>query len=123
MKTLINLMVIFITITSIGFSNECDCEEPVEVWFKISNDINSKDYGKIIALDMSMGYAGIDGKYVYLFVRVKDSADGITIAFPIGYWETEKISEFDKELEKEFKDLEDYLKHNKGKGIEIKKDK
>ena len=31
------------------------------------------------------------------------------------------MSDFDKELEKEFKDLEDYLKKNKGKGIEIKK--
>ena len=31
------------------------------------------------------------------------------------------ISQFEKDLKKEFKDLEDYLKHNKGNGIEIKK--
>jgi hypothetical protein len=47
--------------------------------------------------------------------------EGIIIMFPIGYWEAPSMSDFDKELEKEFKDLEDYLKKNKGKGIEIKK--
>ena len=41
--------------------------------------------------------------------------------FPFGYWEAPSMSDFDKELEKEFKDLEDYLKKNKGNGIEIKK--
>ena len=43
------------------------------------------------------------------------------ITFPIGYWEIEKKSEFVKELEKEFKNLEDYLRYNQGNSTEIKR--
>tara|TARA_R100000315_G_scaffold38470_1_gene16306 strand:+ start:232 stop:564 length:333 start_codon:yes stop_codon:yes gene_type:complete len=104
----------------IGFSYPQECEEPVNVWFKLSNDTSSKDYGETIAIDMSRGYASTDGVYIYLFTYVKDSDEGVIISFPIGYWEVETKSEFQKELEKEFKNLEDYLK-NKGNGTEIKK--
>ena len=105
-------------VTLIGFILPQDCEEPEEVWFKISND--EKTYGQLITIDMSRGYADTDGRHIYLFVYDKNTNEGLVIMFPIGYWETEKISKFEKELEKEFKDLEDYLKKNKGKGIEIK---
>ena len=71
---------------------------------------------------MSKGYAGTDGQYFYLYVKDITNNEGIIIAFPIGYWEVEKASKFNKDLEKEFKDLEDYLKKNKGKGIEIKRE-
>ena len=111
---------IFITlVTLIGFIFPQDCEEPINVWFKISND--SKTYGQVIKLDMSKGYAGADGQYLYLYVADLTNNEGIVIMFPIGYWEAPSMSDFDKELEKEFKDLEDYLKKNKGKGIEIKR--
>ena len=50
-----------------GDSSEKVCEEPVNVWFRVSNDINSEGYGNIIELDMSKGYANTDGIYVYLF--------------------------------------------------------
>jgi len=106
-------------VTLIGFIFPQDCEEPINVWFKISND--SKTYGDVIQLDMSKGYAGVDGKYLYLYVKDITNNEGIILMFPIGYWETETPSQFEKDLEKEFKDLEDYLKKNKGKGIEIKK--
>ena len=111
--------IILTLVTLIGFIFPQECEEPEEVWFKISND--KKTYGDLIAVDMSRGYADTDGVYVYLFVTDKNTGEGLIIAFPIGYWETEKISKFEKELEKEFKDLEDYLKQNKGKSMEIKK--
>ena len=112
---------IFITlVTLIGFSFSQECEEPIDVWFKISND--SKTYGEVIQLDMSRGYAGSDGQSLYLYVEdINSRGEGIIIMFPFGYWEVEKISKFEKDLEEEFKDLEDYLKKNKGKGIKIAK--
>ena len=110
--------IILTLVTLIGFIFPQDCEEPTDVWFKISND--EKTYGDLIAVDMSKGYADTDGVYIYLFVFDKDTQEGLIIAFPIGYWEVEKISKFDRELEKEFKSLEDYLR-SQGSGIEIKK--
>ena len=59
--------------------------------------------------------------YNSLYVSDITNDEGIVIMFPIGYWEAPTMSDFDKELEKEYKDLEDYIKKNKGKGIEIKK--
>ena len=104
----------------IGFIFSQDCAEPIDVWFKFSND--SKTYGEVIQLDMSKGYAGTDGHFIYLYVTDLNSPEeGIVIAFPIGYWESGSKNSFEEELEKEFKDLEDYLKRNAGKGIKIEK--
>ena len=112
-----NILIVLVTL--IGFTFSQDCAEPIDVWFKISND--SKTYGEVIELDMSSGYAGTDGKYLYLYINDLTNKEGIVIMFPIGYWESGVQSKFDKELEKEFKDLEDYLKQNAGKGIKIEK--
>ena len=112
-----NIFISVVTLISFIFSQECS--EPINVWFKISND--SKTIGDVIQLDMSKGYAGTDGQFLYLYVSDITNDEGIMIAFPIGYWEAGNPSAFDKGLEKEFKDLEDYLKHNKGKGIKIEK--
>ena len=114
MKKLFTILVMLI-----GFSYPQECEEPMDVWFKLSND--NKSFGKLMTLDMSAGYAGTDGMYVYLFVNDLNSKEGVVIAFPIGYWEAGSKSKFEDELEKEFKDLEDYLRKNKGKGIKIEK--
>ena len=117
-------MIIFIILLSLIKSDvnvpETEvCEEPSEVWFKISNEVGSKNYGKIMQLDMTKGYANTDGIYVYLFVQEKNTPNGIVISFPIGYWETEfVIKPYSKENEKPF-DLDEYLKNNKGKGIKI----
>ena len=121
MKTILQIIT-YLFIGSILFSQECEecvCEEPVEVWFKISNDKDDKDYGNIIQLDMSKGYAQSDGHYLYLFVQKLDTDEGIVIMFPFGYWETEPIEYIPKE-EEEF-DLDEYLKQNKGKGVKIAK--
>ena len=115
-----NIFITLVTLISFIFSQECS--EPINVWFKISND--SKTIVDVIQLDMSKGYAGTDGQFLYLYVRdINNSEEGIIIAFPFGYWEVDSGKKFEEELEKEFKDLEDYLKKNKGKGIEIKKNK
>ena len=106
-----------------GDSSEEVCEEPVNVWFRVSNDINSEGYGNIIELDMSKGYADTDGIYVYLFVQEKNTPNGIIISFPIGYWETEIIGKpqpKSEEQEKPF-DLDEYLRKNKHKGLKIHK--
>ena len=113
---------IFITLLIlIGFIFSQDCEEPINVWFKISNDINSKNYGEVVSLDMSNGYAYTDGINIYLMVKVKDTEEDIMIAFPIGKWVTSEPTEFEKDLEREFRDLEDYFKYNKDKGIKIER--
>lgn len=88
----------------IGFSFPQECDEPVNVWFKLSNDTSSLDYGKVIAIDMSKGYASTDGQFVYLLLQIDGGEDAMMITFPIGYWEV------DDKIEKEFKSLEDYLK-------------
>ena len=108
-----NIFIILLIL--IGFNFSQDCEEPTNVWYKISNDINSKTYGKVIPVDMSGGYAYTDGVAVYLIVFEKNTKEQLIMMFPIGYWEA------GGEIEKEFRDLEDYLKHNAGKGIKIEK--
>ena len=120
MKKLMTAIMVSLLFT-IGCSQECDCEEPSDVWFKVSNEVG-ENYGKVLQLDMTKGMADTDGQFVYLFVK-DINGEGIVIMFPIGYWETEKVVKdpFLEELEKEFKNLEDYLKSQRGKGIEIKK--
>ena len=110
-----NILITLVTL--IGFILPQDCEEPVEVWFKISNDTNSTGYGEIIQIDMSWGYAGADGSYIYLFVYEKDTGKELVVQFPIGYWEAERINKYIPKENEEF-DLKKYLKSRKS--IEIK---
>ena len=110
-----NILIILVTLISFILPHEC--EEPVEVWFKISNDINSTGYGKIIQIDMSWGYAGTDGIYIYLFVYEKDTGKELVVQFPIGRWEAERINKYIPKEDEEF-DLKRYLKSRKS--IEIK---
>ena len=110
--------IILILLTLIGFifPQECDCEEPKDVWFKISNA--EKDYGQLLTLDMSNGFATTDGLFIYIIVKNMDTGEDLVIQFPIGYWIIDKI---DKKIPKQEKkkeefDLDEYLKKNKGKG-------
>ena len=114
MKTLVKMIILF-TIFTLGCSQECECEEPTDVWFKIS----SED-GRLLQIDMTKGYTDTDGRYVYFFVK-DVNGEGVLITFPFGFWEVEqqKKDPFLDELEKEFKSLEEYLKLQ-GKGVEIK---
>ena len=110
-----NILIILVIL--IGFILPQDCEEPVEVWFKISNDSNSTGYGEIIQIDMSWGYAGTDGIYIYLFVYEKDTGKELVVQFPIGRWEAERINKYIPKENEEF-DLKKYLKSRNS--IEIK---
>ena len=111
-----NIIVILLPLIGIIFPQECDCEEPKDVWFKISNA--KEDYGKLLTLDMSNGFATTDGLFIYLVVKNIDTGQDLVIQFPIGYWIIDKI---DKKIPKQEKkkeefDLDEYLKKNKGKG-------
>ena len=113
-----NIIFILLTIIGFVFPQDCECEEPKDVWFKISNA--EKDYGKLITLDMSSGFATTDGLFIYLVVKNMDTGEDLVVQFPIGYWIIDKIDkkipkQEKKKEEKEF-DLDEYLKKNKGKG-------
>jgi hypothetical protein len=108
--------ILIVMVTLISFILPQECEEPINVWFKISNDVYSKSYGEVIPVDMSSGYAYADAAGVYLIVFDGNTKEQLIIMFPFGYWESYG------EIEKEFKDLEDYLRKNKGNGTEIKKE-
>ena len=110
------IILILLTLIGFVFPQDCECEEPKDVWFKISNA--EKDYGKLITLDMSNGFATTDGLFIYLVVKNMDTKEDLVIQFPIGYWIIDKI---DKKIPKQEKkkeefDLDEYLKKNKGKG-------
>ena len=113
-----NIIVILLTLIGFIFPQECDCEEPKDVWFKISNA--EKDYGKLLTLDMSNGFATTDGLFIYLVVKNIDTGQDLVIQFPIGYWIIDKIDKKipkqEQKKEKEEFDLDEYLKKNKGKG-------
>ena len=109
--------IIYLLIGSFIFSQEC--EEPKNVWFKISNNEEHR-YGELLAIDMTAGYALYDEFYIYLFVLEKNTKEELVIMFPVGYWEAGKIDKIipkqeKKKENKEF-DLDEYLKKNKGKG-------
>ena len=112
-----NIIFILLTIIGFVFPQDCECEEPKDVWFKISNA--KKDYGKLLTLDMSNGFATTDGIFIYLIVKNKETKEDLVIQFPIGYWIIDKIDKKipkqEKKKEEEF-DLDEYLKKNKGKG-------
>ena len=110
------IILILMTVIGFIFPQDCDCEEPINVWFKISNA--EKDYGQLLTLDMSGGFATTDGIFIYIIVKNKDTGEDLVVSFPIGYWKIDKI---DKKIPKQEKkkeefDLDEYLKKNKDKG-------
>ena len=111
--------IIFILLTIIGFvfpqERECECEEPENIWFKVSNNPEHM-YNKLMTLDMSNGYVTTDGFFVYLIVFEKITKEEIVITFPIGHWQVGKVVPKKEENKKEEFDLDEYLKKNKGKG-------
>jgi len=98
---------------------DCDCGEPVNVWYKVSTF--EPDRGKIVRLDMRKGQAFTDHQYIYISVKDLDTGELVYIAFPNGGdWVAEpKKDEFLDALDEEFKNLEEYLRSKQG--TEIKK--
>ena len=114
-----NILIVMVTLIGFMLPQDCDCEEPKDVWFKTQGDINSPNFGKLIRMDMSSGYATTDGLFIYLMVFDKDSKEQLVIIFPIGKWIIEEVDKSKKIVPKKQKeefDLDEYLKKNKGKG-------
>ena len=99
---------------------DCECGEPVNVWYKVSTF--EPDKGKIVRLDMSKGKTFTDHQYVYLAVKDLDSDDVIYIMFPKnGDWVSEEPKDpFLDALDEEFKNLEDYLRSRDSQEIKKK---
>ena len=99
-------------------SSDCVCEEPVNVWYKVSTF--EEDAGQIVQLDMSGGKSFADEQWIYIAVKEIDRDDITYIVFPNGGDWVAKAEEdpFLKELQKEFDSLEEYLKANQGTLIE-----
>ena len=84
---------IYLLIGSFSFSQECEecvCEEPENVWFKVSYNENHR-YGEILTIDMSAGAALYDESYIYLLVLEKNTGEELVIMFPIGYWSKKPV--------------------------------
>ena len=99
---------------------DCECGEPVNVWYKVSTF--EPDKGKIVRLDMSKGKTFTDHQYVYIAVKDLDTDDVIYIMFPKnGDWVSEEPKdEFLDAMEEEFKNLEDYLRSKASEEIKKK---
>ena len=119
--TLLYVGLVFSQATPDAGSSDCVCEEPINVWYKLSTD----EYGvqRTVKLDMQNGVSYSDGPYYILELRDAENGDVIFVAFPtVGPWESEKPKPKDpflEALDEEFKNLEDYLRAKQG--TEIKK--
>ena len=91
-----NILIILVILIGFVLPQDCECDEPKDVWFKISNA--EKDYGQLLVLDMSKGFATTDGIWIYLIVQNKNTKEDLVIQFPIGYWIIDKI---DKKIPKQ----------------------
>ena len=111
--------VVAISCPGIVKGTECVCEDPTNIWYKVSTF--QEDKGKVIKLDMRTGQSFSDHQYIYLVVKTIDTGEITYIAFPNGGdWiaPTPKDAFLDA-LDEEFKNLEEYLRSQQG--IEIKK--
>ena len=119
MKSSVYLYILLVTMFSLSCDmvNAQDCEEPVNVWFKVSNDQTNMNYGQVVALDMSNGYSSTDGAFIYLILNDVNTKEQVILTFPIGYW----VVDGKDEIQKEFDSLEEYLKNTKGSLIEKNK--
>ena len=119
MKSSVYLYILVVTMFSLSCDvvQAQDCEEPVNVWFKVSNDQSNSNYGQIVALDMSHGYSSTDGAFIYLVLSDVTTTEQVILTFPIGYWTVEGKDE----IQKEFESLEEYLKNTEGSLIQKNK--
>ena len=106
-------LVVFIYLMGIisaqATSENCECGEPENVWFKISSE---DGYGqRVVQLDMTRGQSFSDGMYIYIIVQDIETKELVYIVFPNGGdWTAEVKDPMLDALEKEFNSLEEYLK-------------
>ena len=119
MKSSVYLYILLVTMFSLSCNmlEAQDCEEPVNVWFKVSNDQSNSNYGQVVALDMSHGYSSTDGAFIYLVLSDVTTTEQVILTFPIGYWTVDGKDE----IQKEFESLEEYLENTKGSLIQKNK--
>ena len=119
MKSSVYLYILLVTMFSLSCDmvQAQDCEEPVNVWFKVSNDQTNPNYGQVVALDMSNGYSSTDGMFIYLILNDVNTREQVILTFPIGYWTVDGKDE----IQKEFENLEEYLENTKGSLIQKNK--
>ena len=117
--TLVAFIYLMGIISAQATSENCECGEPENVWFKISSE---DGYGqKIVQLDMTRGQSFSDGMYIYIVVQDIETKELVYIVFPNGGdWTAEVKDPMLDALEKEFNSLEEYLKL-KGDGTQIQK--
>ena len=117
--TLVAFIYLMGIISAQATSENCECGEPENVWFKISSE---DGYGqKIVQLDMTRGQSFSDGMYIYIVVQDIETKELVYIVFPNGGdWTAEVKDPMLDALEKEFNSLEEYLKL-KGNGTQIQK--
>ena len=117
--TLLAFIYLMGIISAQATSENCECGEPENVWFKISS---GDGYGqKVVQLDMTRGQSFSDGMYIYLVVQDIETKELVYIVFPNGGdWTAEVKDPMLDALEKEFNSLEEYLKL-KGNGTQIQK--
>ena len=101
-------------------SSDCECGEPVNVWYKVSS--SPEDYGDIVQLDMSKGQSFSDQMFIYIAVKELESGEVTYIAFPNGGdWVASTPKDpFLEALDEEFKNLEDYLRSQESQEIKKK---
>ena len=106
--TLLAFIYLMGIISAQATSENCECGEPENVWFKISSE---DGYGqKVVQLDMTRGQSFSDGMYIYLVVQDIKTKELVYIVFPNGGdWTAEVKDPMLDALEKEFKSLEEYL--------------
>ena len=107
--TLLAFIYLMGIISAQATSENCECGEPENVWFKISSE---DGYGqRVVQLDMTRGQSFSDGMYIYLVVQDIKTKELVYIVFPNGGdWTAEVKDPMLDALEKEFNSLEEYLK-------------
>ena len=82
LKTVTKILFVFLLgiISAQVTAPDCECGEPVNVWYKVSTF--EPDKGKIVRLDMSKGKTFTDHQYVYIAVKDLDNGDVVYIMFP-----------------------------------------
>ena len=122
LKTITKVLFIFLLgiISAQVTAPDCECGEPVNVWYKVSTF--EPDKGKVVRLDMSRGTTFTDHQFVYIAVQDLDTKDIIYIMFPKnGDWVSEEPKDpFLDALDEEFKNLEDYLRSKDSQEIKKK---
>ena len=116
-----------ITLVSFLLSTPLRDNKEINIWHKVSTD--EANPGVIVTLDMSRGYSYSKGGYIFIVIREVGSMEEFVVVFPNGgYWAAPVQDPFLKELDKEFNDLEQYLRNKGVMGIiptesqEIRKD-